>query len=77
MGYYIRSVQRKNPLPQWKLQFITQKKEFATNSKAKNPRRDWDIPKTRWLSLGFHANMDIEHARSRAKRNLSFKAVLS
>lgn len=68
MGYYIRSISRKELCPQWKIQFITQKKEFARESQAKIPRKEWDIPKGRWSSIGFSATMNIDEARTRAKQ---------
>lgn len=40
MGYYIRELKNKTQAPKWKVQFITQKKEFAKDSASKNPRRD-------------------------------------
>ena len=66
MGYYVRLLANKKSFPNWKLQFITQKKEFAKESKAKIPRKEWDIPKNRWISLGFGPQMNHDQARIRA-----------
>lgn len=54
--------------PQWKVQFVSYKKSDYENSKAKKPKREWDISKSRWSSLGFHAQMSILEARARAKQ---------
>ncbi len=68
MGYYIRKLKNKSQLPRWKIQFITYKKSETQESKAQKPRKEWDIPKTRWNSLGFKDSMSIEQARSRARQ---------
>ncbi len=68
MGYYVRFLERKTELQPWKLQFITHKKIDTVASKAKRPRKEWDIPQRKWSALGFHSQMGFEIARSRAKQ---------
>lgn len=68
MGYYVRVLKPKFKSPHWKLQFASHKKEHAADSKAKKPKKEWDIPKQRWYSLGFQTSMTIEQARARAKQ---------
>lgn len=68
MGYYVRVLRSQHRPPKWKLQFASHKKEHAVNSKSKKPKKEWDIPKQRWFSLGFQPNMTIEHARARAQQ---------
>lgn len=69
MGYYIRSLKNKKTSPKWKVQYISYKKrDQKKTSKAKIPKRAWDIPKDRWRYLGFHASMNIEEAKVRAKQ---------
>lgn len=68
MGYYIRKVSRKKSGPTWKLQFISCKKEHAKNLAVKCPKRTWDIPKHRWISLGFSESMNYESARIRQQQ---------
>ena len=68
MGFYIRELKNKNQLPHWKLQFITYKKSETQTSNAQKPRKEWDISKKRWNSLGFKDSMTIDQARSRAKQ---------
>jgi len=68
MGYYIRSLPTKKSPPKWKVQFISFKKADASESKAKKPKRHWDISKPRWPSLGFNNFMTKIEARARAKQ---------
>lgn len=68
MGYQIKFLPFKKSLPQWKVQFISFKKSDTQNSKAKKPKREWDISKDRWLSLGFSESMTINEAKSRARQ---------
>lgn len=68
MGYSIKSLPKKKSTPKWKVQFISFKKEDAPDSKAKMPRRAWDIPKNRWQTLGFNSFMTIEEAKARSKQ---------
>lgn len=65
MGYYIRS-DKKNQTQAWRVQYITYQKKYAKESNAKKPRKEWNIPKRRWQSLGFQESMSIEQAQSRA-----------
>lgn len=68
MGYYIRALKDRKKHPNWKVQFISYKSEDIPHSKAKHPKKEWDIPKERWRSLGFLIRMSVEEARSRAKQ---------
>jgi hypothetical protein len=68
MGYYVRELKGKGGPPLWKLQFLSYKKEHNRNSTAKKPRKEWDIPKARWMALGFQELMTIDQARSRARQ---------
>lgn len=68
MGYHIKFLRYKKSAPQWKVQYISFKKSDTQNSKAKKPKREWDIPKTRWPALGFNAFMTIQEAKARAKQ---------
>ena len=68
MGYYIRLLPNKRSSPCWKLQFISQKKEFTKGSTAKAPTRTWDIPKERWSELGFRSYMTVDQARLRQRQ---------
>lgn len=68
MGYYIKSLPLKKSNPPWKVQFISSKKCDTQNSKAKKPKREWDVPKVRWLSLGFADSMNIAEAKSRGRQ---------
>jgi hypothetical protein len=68
MVYYIREMKDKLATPRWKVQFITYKKEDTRQSNAQKPRKEWDIPKARWSSLGFKDSMTPDQARSRAKK---------
>ena len=68
MGYYIRVLKPKSKPPHWKLQVASHKKAHAINSKAVKPKKEWDIPKSRWFSLGFQPHMTIDQARARARQ---------
>lgn len=68
MGFYIRSLNSKKSHPRWKLQFISYKKKDLTESNAKRPKKEWDLPKERWRTLGFHSHMRISDARARARQ---------
>lgn len=68
MGYHIKFLPLKKSQPSWKVQYISFKKSDTQNSKAKKPKREWDIPKDRWLSLGFSQSMNIVEAKSRARQ---------
>lgn len=73
MGYYIKKLPLKKLLPNWKLQFVSYKKEDVKSSTANKPKKAWDIEKSRWRALGFHSGQSIEEAKIRA-RQLNFKA---
>jgi len=66
MGYYVRVIKSKYKARYWKLQFVSHKKKFTTNSDAVKPKKEWDVPKSRWFSLGFQSEMTVEQARARA-----------
>lgn len=68
MGYYIRQLKRKRRAPNWKIQFLSYKKIRLAESDAKRPRREWDIPQSQWLSLGFLPSMTVEQAKMRVKQ---------
>jgi hypothetical protein len=68
MGYFIKFLPNKKSVPNWKVQFVSYKKIDTQNSKSKKPKREWDIPKSRWRSLGFYHLMSIDEARARAKQ---------
>ncbi|MCK6595083.1 MAG: hypothetical protein L6Q37_03275 [Bdellovibrionaceae bacterium] len=68
MGYFIRALPWKKSLPKWKVQFISYKKEDIKNSPAKKPKKEWDVDRDRWRSLGFHNLMTIEEARVRVRQ---------
>ena len=50
------------------MQFISFRKEDTGGSRAKKPKREWDIPKARWPGLGFNSFMTLSEARARAKQ---------
>lgn len=66
MGYYVRLLKPKFSPAHWKLQFVSHKKMHAKDSKAKKPKKEWDIPKSRWFSLGFQSKMTTDQASARA-----------
>lgn len=68
MGFYVKRLLNKKSLPYWKVQFISWKLEDTKASKAKKPKREWDISKDRWQSLGFVKTMTFEEAKSRARQ---------
>lgn len=68
MGYYVKSIPWKQSLPKWKVQFISFKKTDTAHSRAKKPKREWDIKKDRWGSLGFYDLLTLGEARARAKQ---------
>lgn len=68
MGYHVKKVCHKNYKPNWKIQYISYKKEDAIDLTVRTPRKTWDIPKTEWQSLGFHPWMSFEEASSRKKQ---------
>lgn len=68
MGYHIKFLPHKKSIPQWKVQFISFKKCDTQNSKAKKPKREWDIAKDRWLTLGFSQSMNLSEAKARARQ---------
>ena len=63
MGYYISELKNKTQLPRWKVQYITYKKSDTKESQAKKPRKEWDVQKQRWVTLGFKDSMTPEQAR--------------
>lgn len=71
MGYYVKALSWKKSEPKWKIQFVSYKKEHCqniNNSKAKFPRKTWDISKDRWKALGFYKAMTLEEAKARSKQ---------
>jgi hypothetical protein len=68
VGYYIKFLKTKKSSPNWKVQFVSYKNSDIENSKAKKPKREWDIPKNRWRALGFTDRLTILEARVRAKQ---------
>lgn len=68
MGYYIKKLFNKNSSLNWKVQFISYKKEHIKNTAAKFPKKTWDIPKDRWQSLGFLRSMTIDQAKNRQRQ---------
>ncbi|GEM_PF-940444 len=68
MGYIIRPLPWKKSCPKWKVQFVSYKKDDAYNSTAKKPKKEWDVEKSKWRSLGFHSLMTLDEAKTRAKQ---------
>jgi hypothetical protein len=69
MGYLIKALPRKISAPQWRVQFASYKKaDWPENTKAKVPKKEWNIPKERWQSLGFNKFMTLEEAKARARQ---------
>ncbi len=69
MGYYVRFLKYRKSQPNWKIQFISCKiTDQRPETKAKAPKRTWDIGKERWSSLGFHPSMSVLEVRARAKQ---------
>lgn len=69
MGYYIRFLENKKSIPNWKVQYIsTRKKDRKPDSIAKITKTAWDISKMRWSTLGFHSTMNFVEAQVRARQ---------
>jgi len=69
MGYFIKLLPLRKSPPRWKVHFVSYKKvDIKPECRTKKPKREWDIPKPRWQTLGFNAFMTLEEARSRAKQ---------
>ena len=68
MGYYVRTLSQKRTAPLWKVQFVSYKKSDLLNPKALKPKKEWDIKKDRWISLGFNHFMTLGEARVRARQ---------
>jgi hypothetical protein len=69
MGYLIKSLTSKKSLPHWRLQFVSFKKaDWPERTKAKMPRKEWNIVRDRWHSLGFSKFMTLAEAKARAKQ---------
>lgn len=67
MGYIIRPLPWKKSCPKWNVQFVSYKKDDAYISTAKKPKKEWDVEKSKWRSLGFHSLMTLDEAKTRAK----------
>ena len=68
MGYYVRALSWKKKAPQWKVQFVSYKKSDFHRADAVKPKKEWDVGKDRWRSLGFHQSMTSIEAQGRAKQ---------
>lgn len=69
MGYSVKSVPGKKSAPQWRVQYTSFKKaDWPKNTRAKVPKKEWNISKDRWHSLGFNKFMTLEEAKARAKQ---------
>ena len=68
MGYYVRALSWKKKAPHWKVQFVSYKKKDFHRTEAVKPKKEWDIDKDRWRSLGFQPSMNIKEAKSRAQQ---------
>ena len=68
MGYYIRGLDGKRSSPDWKVQHVSYKKMHCSESNARKPKKEWDIPKHQWAELGFNRSMCLEQARARASQ---------
>jgi len=69
MGYFVKFLPQRKTGPQWKVQFISYKKaDIRPECRAQKPKREWDINKERWHSLGFSPSMTLQEARGRAKQ---------
>lgn len=55
-------------LPSGRFNLLHIKNQKQEIQMPKKPRKEWDISKTRWNSLGVKDSMSIEQARSRAKQ---------
>jgi len=68
MGYYVRALPLKQKEPKWKVQFVSYKKSDSKHSQAKKPKKEWDVPHSRFRALGFFDGMDLPDARTRARQ---------
>jgi hypothetical protein len=68
MGYYVRSLPQRLKGPKWKLQYVSYKYADIKHSAARKPKKEWDVPRPRYRSLGFHDGMTIDDARVRARQ---------
>ncbi len=68
MGYYVRALPNKKSEPNWKVQYVSFKKSDYKDSKAKFPKKEWDISIDRWCALGFYRYMTLEEAKVRARQ---------
>ena len=68
MGYYVKALPHKKSEPKWKIQFVSWRKDYTSNSNAAKPKKEWDLPKKRLTSLGFNSSMSIDSAIVRAKQ---------
>jgi len=68
VGYYVRALSLKKKAPQWKVQFVSYKKTDFHRAEAVKPKKEWDVDKDRWRSLGFHKSMTTVEARCRARQ---------
>ena len=60
MGYYVRRLAQKKRLPDWKLQYVSCRREDRRESSvATAPKRTWDISKERWRTLGLNPAMTL------------------
>ncbi|OQW50616.1 MAG: hypothetical protein A4S09_02140 [Proteobacteria bacterium SG_bin7] len=68
-GLLNQSLPGKKSVPQWRIQYTSFKKaDWSENTKAKVPKKEWNIPKDRWHALGFNKFMNLEEAKARAKQ---------
>ncbi len=68
MGYFVKSLAWKKSAPLWKIQFVSYKNKDIQHSTASKPKKEWDIKRERWRSLGFYNAMSIEEAKTRARQ---------
>lgn len=68
MGYYVRALSLKKSAPNWKVQFVSYKKTDFHKPGAVKPKKEWDVDKDRWRTLGFAKSMSIAEARCRARQ---------
>lgn len=68
MSYYIRALPKKKSEPKWKVQYVSFKKSDYKDSKAKFPKKEWDISTERWIALGFYRYLNLEEAKIRARQ---------
>lgn len=68
MGYSVKSVPGKKSVPQSRVQYTSYKRsDWPENTKAKVPKKEWNLSKDRWSSLGFNKLMTLEEAKARAR----------